>query len=131
MKSVRVLLFLFLASCATPRESHRTAAQITPTWLKSEIIDKGQPVRIVYLESDLTFERTGHLLASRQLDHVVLQYQDRDLAKIVMEEIAIAGIQDIWLIGASSYDNRMRDRWIRYGGLTVVFLIYLTFYFSD
>jgi len=129
---MRWIVFACLcAGCAGSKISHRTAGDIPMKWLDSEVIKKGQPVRLVYTNGDSTFRRIGHIIESTLADHIILQYQDPDQVKIVNANIRIDAIQEISFVGSSSYDRKIRNRWIKIAGFTIAFLIYATIYASN
>lgn len=126
-----LIIAILVLSCAGSKTTHRSGGEITREWIDEEVIQKGQPVRIVYVEDDSTFQRMGHLTESKTADHVTLQYQDIDLVRIVNKDIAIHAIREITFVGASSYDRKMVGRWIKIAGFTIALLIYATIYATN
>lgn len=128
----RYLVFLLLVlSCAGSKVTHRTAGDIPRAWLEEEVIRKGQPVRIAFIDGDSTIRRLGHLVTSTTADHVTLQYQDIDLARMVNKDIRIEDIREITFIGSSSHDRKIVGRWIKVAGFTIAILIYATIYATN
>jgi hypothetical protein len=126
-----LIMSIAILSCAGSKTAHRSGSEITRDWIDEEVIQKGQPVRIVYVEDDSTFQRIGHLTESRTADHVTLQYQDVNLVRIVNKDISIDAVREITFVGASSHDRKIVGRWIKIAGFTIALLIYATIYATN